>query len=89
MRRFFSIPSTPITTENIKIPFIFYVTEPLCSLCLGVTIFSANHKVVGLPKTLKKNQTIVVIDSEIWPEFESFNDKGIYIRSQITITYVF
>jgi hypothetical protein len=77
-------------TENIKIPFIFYVTESLCSVCLGVIVLSTKHKVMGLPKTfIKKNQTIVVIDSEIWPEFESFNDKGIYIRSQITITYVF
>jgi len=29
-----------------------------------------------------KNQTIVVIDSGIWREFESLNDKGIYICSQ-------
>jgi len=33
--RIFSMLSTPGMTENIKVHFIFYVTEFLCLLCLG------------------------------------------------------
>nr|AFK46649.1 unknown [Medicago truncatula] len=33
--RIFSMPSTPGMVGNIKVLFIFYVIESLCSLCLG------------------------------------------------------
>ena len=33
--RIFSMHSTPGMAGNIEVLFIFYVTESLCSLCLG------------------------------------------------------